>query len=81
MGFFGMIFWFAVLWFAFRAFRGWSSCRSRGFRGDRRLERAGGLDDQQSYIDSLETRVAELEERLDFTERLVAGRQGSVASP
>ena len=30
----------------------------------------------ESYVDSLESRVAHLEERLDFTERLVAGRPG-----
>jgi hypothetical protein len=74
MGFFGMIFWFAVIWFAFRAFRSWDRCGSRGFRGDRRLGQSD-VEDQQPYIDSLETRVAELEERLDFTERLVAGRR------
>jgi hypothetical protein len=34
-----------------------------------------GPDDQQSYIDALETRVSELEERLDFTERLLAERK------
>jgi hypothetical protein len=37
------------------------------------------LQEQQKYIDSLETRVSELEERLDFTERLIAGR-GQAAS-
>lgn len=79
MGFFGMLFWFAVLWFAFRAFRGWS-CGSRRLRGERRGERRDRVDDQQPYIDALETRVAELEERLDFTERLLAGRQEPVAS-
>ena len=31
--------------------------------------------DQQQYIDALETRVSELEERLDFTERLLAERR------
>jgi hypothetical protein len=43
----------------------------------RRLKRSAGdnAGDQQSYIDALETRVSELEERLDFTERLVAGRR------
>lgn len=35
--------------------------------------------DQQSYIDSLETRVSELEERLDFTERLLAERREPVS--
>jgi hypothetical protein len=32
------------------------------------------LDEQREYVDSLERRVAELEERLDFTERLLAQR-------
>ena len=32
-------------------------------------------DQQQAYIDSLETRIAQLEERLDFTERLLEGRR------
>ena len=75
MGFFGMLFWIAVFWLAFRVFRGWNSCGSRGFRGDGPLERRESNDDQQPYVDALEARVAELEERLDFTERLVAGRR------
>ncbi|MGH7498391.1 MAG: hypothetical protein ACREL3_06020 [Gemmatimonadales bacterium] len=33
------------------------------------------LEGQRSYIDELETRIAQLEERLDFTERLVSGRR------
>ena len=32
------------------------------------------IDEQREYVDSLERRVAELEERLDFTERLLAQR-------
>jgi hypothetical protein len=32
------------------------------------------LDQQREYVDSLERRVSELEERLDFTERLLAQR-------
>jgi hypothetical protein len=78
MGFFGMLFWFAVLWFAFRVFRGWSCDRSGSLR-DRYVNRQDQTDDQQPYIDALESRVAELEERLDFTERLVAGKRESVA--
>jgi hypothetical protein len=35
--------------------------------------------DQQQYIDSLESRVSELEERLDFTERLLAERREPVS--
>lgn len=34
-------------------------------------------DQQQAIIDALETRVAELEERLDFTERLLEGRHSN----
>ena len=47
---------------------------------DRQLRKGrGGLtEDQQSYIDALETRVSELEERLDFTERLLAERREPV---
>ena len=33
------------------------------------------LEDHRRYVDQLENRVAELENRLDFTERLLAGRQ------
>jgi glutathione S-transferase len=32
------------------------------------------VERQQSYIDALESRVSELEARLDFTERLVSTR-------
>ena len=91
MHFFGMLFWLAILWFAFRAFRRrerWAMMGPRGYAPwwyardpygrsrevqppAQRQER----DDQQSYIDSLETRVSELEERLDFTERLLASRR------
>ena len=39
------------------------------------VKRRKDLHDQQAYIDSLETRLSDLEERLDFTERLLAGRQ------
>jgi hypothetical protein len=94
MGFFGMLFWIAVLWLVIRAWRR-SSCLA--INGPRDSGRYGGWydssefytsrprrsevkrrerpHDQQAYIDSLETRVSELEERLDFTERLLAGRQ------
>ncbi len=43
--------------------------------GSPRLERE--LDEHRVYVDGLERRVAELEERLDFTERLLAGKQAS----
>jgi hypothetical protein len=43
----------------------------------RQIRRSGGdnTGDQQQYIESLETRVSQLEERLDFTERLLAERR------
>jgi hypothetical protein len=41
-------------------------------------KRRQSVGDQQAYIDSLETRVTELEERLDFTERLLAERREPV---
>lgn len=41
--------------------------------------RSDGAVDQQQYIDALETRVSELEERLDFTERLLAERREPVS--
>lgn len=34
--------------------------------------------EQQDYIDALESRVSDLENRLDFTERLLAERKESV---
>ena len=93
MGFFGMLFWIAVIWFAIRA---WQRSRCLAMNGPRGYGRMGGwydssefytpqrrgsevkgrkdILDQQAYIDSLETRVSELEDRLDFTERLLAGR-------
>jgi hypothetical protein len=46
-----------------------------GRRESPRLERE--LDEHRVYVDGLERRVAELEERLDFTERLLARRPES----
>jgi len=88
MGFFGMLFWIAVLWFAIRALRRSDRCVAVGARGYwpgwygshraqwRETSRSGrtGPTDRDDYIDSLETRLSQLEERLDFTERLLEGR-------
>jgi hypothetical protein len=49
--------------------------RGREIRSSRR----DNAVDQQQYIDALETRVSELEERLDFTERLLAERREPVS--
>jgi hypothetical protein len=43
-------------------------------------ELAGELEAQRNYIGELESRVAELENRLDFTERLLATRANSPES-
>ena len=90
MGFFGLVFWLAVAWLAFRAFRRWGYCAPVGPRGyvpgwysreryDAPMTRASvparSGQDRQDYIDSLESRVSELEERLDFTEQLLAERR------
>jgi hypothetical protein len=87
MGFFGMLFWVLVLWFVVRALRRSERCVAVGPRGywsngmgQERYEAAvvprGGArpGHREDYIDSLESRISELEERLDFTERLLASR-------
>ena len=88
MGFFGMLFWIAVIWLVIRWWRGSERCVATGPRGyapgwytrggyrgyDAPAERPRS-DERQEYIDSLESRLSELEERLDFTERLLAGRE------
>jgi hypothetical protein len=58
---------------------------SRGVRGARGAHdgagpsamparRDAGDGDEASHVEALESRIAELEQRLDFTERLLAGR-------
>jgi hypothetical protein len=86
MGFFGVLFWIAVIWLLIRWWRGSERCVSAGpreyapgwYRSDRFDRKdtyeTARRDDRQQYIDSLETRVSELEERLEFTERLLASR-------
>ena len=88
MGFFGMLFWIMVVWLVIRAWhRRQERCLAVGPRGyapgwygrDRYADRdfatrVGPEASRQEYIDALETRLSELEERLDFTERLLASR-------
>ena len=88
MGFFGMLFWILVLWFIYRAWRRSERCVAVGPSGYGTgwyareqyaapdMPRARG-ENRQDYIDSLESRISELEERLDFTERLLAERRES----
>jgi hypothetical protein len=88
MSFFGMLFWIAVLWLAYRWFSRSERCVAVGPRGyapgwyrrdryEAREAEPARPDVRQEYIDSLESRVSELEERLDFTERLLATRRES----
>jgi hypothetical protein len=79
MGFFGFLFWVAVIWLAVRVWRSWGGCSAVG--RDRRPISRHRLDveDEQPNVEALESRVSELEERLDFTERLLAGRQSKSA--
>jgi hypothetical protein len=92
MGFFGMLFWILVLWFVYRAWTRSQRCVALGPRGwgtgwygrDRYPipDVAGPRtrpEPRQDYVDSLESRISELEERLDFTERLLANRQEGTA--
>jgi hypothetical protein len=88
MGFFGMLFWIVVVWMVIRAWHRRSErCLAVGPRGYAPgwygRERYPDIDSvsrsrpdggPQDYIDALETRLSELEERLDFTERLLASR-------
>ena len=89
MGFFGMLFWMAVLWFALRAWRrshryaaigprgyapGWYRGSHSWYRDTPSVPERTQPDNREEYIESLETRLSELEERLDFTERLLADR-------
>ncbi len=87
MGFFGFVFWMVVIWMIIRHMQrregrrmvgvtnGWyDSGEFYSPRKARKLaRRAAG--DQTQYIESLESRVSELEERLDLPERLLAGNQ------
>ena len=91
MGFFGMLFWILVLWFVYRAWRRSGRCVAvvprggwTGYPRDRYKMRdlpspPAAPEVRQDYIDSLESRISELEERLDFTERLLAKRQEGIA--
>jgi uncharacterized protein YceH (UPF0502 family) len=87
MGFFGFVFWIIVIWMIIRHMQRRENRRMVGVTGGwydsgefysprkARKQARKAIGDQQQYIESLETRVSELEERLDFTERLLAGNQ------
>jgi len=69
MWFFGWMFWLVPLVVFSMLLR-----RRRCDRWQDRPGRDAELEAQRSTIDALETRVVQLEDRLDFTERLLAGR-------
>ena len=74
------MFWLVPLLFFYFASRRhrWSRWAGPG-RRDYPLEVGKRIEDQATTVDALESRVAQLEERLDFTERLLAGRSTTAA--
>jgi hypothetical protein len=75
MGFFGMLFWILVFWLVYRAWRRAHPCVAVETVGNRGRDFTM-RDERQDYIDALESRLSEVEERLDFTERLLATKSG-----
>jgi hypothetical protein len=87
---FGLMFWLVPLLLFLLVRRSWCWAPAAGYREGRGESRsrkrhqglearhAPAVDDeleqQRGYIEQLERQVADLEERLDFTERLLAGR-------
>jgi hypothetical protein len=69
----GWIFWLLVAFLIWRF-----ASRGRCRRGHAPLRERREHEDS-AYVDALETRVSNLEERLDFTERLLAGRREQTA--
>lgn len=62
-------------------YEGWYDSGEFYGRRGKRIEPkvAKAAEDQQAYIEGLERRVSDLEERLDFTERLLAERRELVS--
>jgi uncharacterized protein YceH (UPF0502 family) len=90
MGFFGFVFWMVVIWMIIRYWQRREDRRMVGVSGwydsgefynprKARKQARRAIGDQQHYIESLESRVSELEERLDFTERLLANRRDPIS--
>jgi hypothetical protein len=69
----GWIFWLLV------AFLIWRFAARGGCRRAHAPLRERREHEDSAYVDALETRVSNLEERLDFTERLLAGRREQTA--
>jgi hypothetical protein len=75
-------FWLVVALMFWGPFRARRRFRHRGemLRAEResRENYEQTLEEQRSWIEALETRLYEMEQRLDFTERLLAGRSENV---
>ncbi len=78
---FAWMFWLLPFLFFLAISRCWRHERWAHARYGRRPRRGRELDEQQEYVDSLERRLADLEERLDFTERLLARRNQEAPGP
>ena len=76
---FAWLFWLVPLFIfmSIRRRRRWErwviSEAGRGSRGNP-VALQTELENQRAYVEELEGRIAQLEEKLDFTERLVSGR-------
>ena len=77
------MFWLVPLFFFYLATRRrrWNRWAGPAGPGRREVPPDVGkrLENQAMTVDALESRVAQLEERLDFTERLLAGRSTPAA--
>jgi hypothetical protein len=77
---FAWMFWLIPLLFFCMMTRHWRRERwAHSRHGSTRSPRE--FDEQHGYVDSLERRVTDLEERLDFTERLLARRNQVESGP
>lgn len=77
---FAWMFWLVplFLFMMFMRHRRWERWAMMHGGPDRHRRGTGGdsdLEAQRSSVDALESRISQLEERLDFTERLVSGRR------
>jgi uncharacterized protein YlxW (UPF0749 family) len=78
---FAWMFWLVPLLFFVMMSRHWRAERWARHRDAHSPRLELELDRQREYVDGLEQRVAELEERLDFTERLLAERNQVAPGP
>jgi hypothetical protein len=86
----GWMFWivpmmfFGMFWGPFWRRGGWAARRGHRLDGIPDRDHAaliGELEDQRVYAESLESRLVQLEERLDFAERLLSSKREAVSQP